>query len=163
METLKDYALSHGAVIRSPASNNPNDSGGMHVPLTLFPSPFPKALFYQARSIQEAFQSLYMNVSNDSEFLGTIVKEMNGADEFTAKIWELYQIVQKEGIAQPLSLGIFRSDYLLDYKNGDISIKQVELNTISASFGGLSSKVSELHRLVINLFTHPPQFLLFYH
>lgn len=49
---------------------------------------------------------------------------------------------------QPLQLGLFRSDYLLHQlsPSDDLSIKQVEFNTISSSFGALSTKVSELHR-----------------
>ena len=44
---------------------------------------------------------------------------------------------------QPLHLGIFRSDYLLhspeDSKEA-VSLKQVEFNTISSSFGALSER-----------------------
>jgi hypothetical protein len=51
---------------------------------------------------------------------------------------------------QPLNLGLFRSDYLLHSPPGsevrDISLKQVEFNTISSSFGPLATKVSDLHR-----------------
>ena len=52
--------------------------------------------------------------------------------------------------AQPLSLGIFRSDYMV-HENPSASqsepeIKQVEFNTIASSFGGLSTKISALHR-----------------
>lgn len=51
---------------------------------------------------------------------------------------------------QPLHLGLFRSDYLLHQpsEGGDapLSIKQVEFNTISSSFGALSQQVSSLHK-----------------
>lgn len=51
-----------------------------------------------------------------------------------------------------LSLGIFRSDYMVhkDPSNLDAKavIKQVEFNTIASSFGGLSTKVSALHKYV---------------
>lgn len=48
---------------------------------------------------------------------------------------------------QPLHLGLFRSDYLLH--TGDeqaFSLKQVEFNTISSSFGPLSDRVAAMHR-----------------
>lgn len=49
--------------------------------------------------------------------------------------------------AQPLHLGLFRSDYLLHTGEGDaLGIKQVEFNTISSSFGPLSEKVAAMHR-----------------
>ena len=48
---------------------------------------------------------------------------------------------------QPLMLGIHRSDYMMhDVGKPSENILQVEFNTISASFGCLSSKVSALHR-----------------
>ena len=50
-------------------------------------------------------------------------------------------------------MGIFRSDYMIhkDPSNLDAKaeIKQVEFNTIASSFGGLSAKVSALHKYVL--------------
>ncbi|CAI5955209.1 unnamed protein product [Closterium sp. NIES-65] len=45
----------------------------------------------------------------------------------------------------PLRLGMHRSDYMLDTVTG--GVLQVELNTISSSFPGLTSRVTDLHRL----------------
>lgn len=49
---------------------------------------------------------------------------------------------------QQLSLGLIRSDYLLNTDpSGNVTgIKQVENNTIAASFGGLAPNVADLHR-----------------
>jgi len=49
---------------------------------------------------------------------------------------------------QNLSLGLFRSDYMVHQAEADATpvIKQVEFNTIASSFGGLSSQTSGLHR-----------------
>ena len=51
----------------------------------------------------------------------------------------------------PLHLGLFRSDYMLHQPTPDesISLKQVELNTIASSFGGLSQRVAGMHRCVV--------------
>lgn len=64
---------------------------------------------------------------------------------------------------QPIFLGILRSDYMLDHDkssgepkseglpdNKNLSIKQVEVNTIAAALGGLGSLMGELHRYFIN-------------
>jgi hypothetical protein len=53
--------------------------------------------------------------------------------------------------SQNLSLGLFRSDYMVHQNTTDAAptIKQVEFNTIASSFGGLSSQTSRLHKLVI--------------
>ena len=63
---------------------------------------------------------------------------------------EIYRTVLSEGIKQRIELGIFRSDYMLHVdSNKGFSIKQVELNTIAASFGFLSEKVCDMHRYVM--------------
>lgn len=55
-------------------------------------------------------------------------------------------------IDQSIELGLFRSDYMVHLDppsstaSSGPSIKQVEFNTIASSFGGLSARVSELHR-----------------
>lgn len=48
---------------------------------------------------------------------------------------------------QSIVLGLNRSDYMLDQReNGTFSLKQIEINTIAASFGGLSSRTPDVHR-----------------
>lgn len=67
--------------------------------------------------------------------------------EFTGKLWSLYLATLKSAQykKQNFRLGIFRSDYLIDKKKGTEQIKQVEFNTVSVSFAGLSEKVDRLH------------------
>lgn len=72
-------------------------------------------------------------------------------DAFTARLLELSKLVHKEGIRQKAYLGIHRSDYMLHEPQADIPsdsqrLLQVELNTISSSFGCISSLTSQLHR-----------------
>ena len=55
--------------------------------------------------------------------------------------------------SKDLSLGLFRSDYMIHADPSESSptpeIKQVEFNTISSSFGGLSSAVTKLHQYLL--------------
>jgi glutathione synthetase len=76
-------------------------------------------------------------------------------DDFIAKLWKVHLAVQAEGYVQKLSLGLFRSDYMVHAPLGTVvpSLKQVEFNTISSSFGGLSPRVASLHS---ELLTSPP-------
>lgn len=68
-------------------------------------------------------------------------------DDFIAQLWKIHRAVKQEGYVQDLSLGLFRSDYMLHVSDEESapSLRQVEFNTISSSFGGLSSKVTQLH------------------
>ncbi|KAK9494598.1 glutathione synthase [Lipomyces doorenjongii] len=149
---LRDWSLSQGLIIRAPTESNAADEASMHVPLTLHPSPFPKNLFDQALGLQTVFNELYAKVADDYEFLTEITKELAGVDDFMSDLWKLYLEVDEisGGVpAQPLTLGLFRSDYLLHTTStAEPSIRQVELNTISASFGGLSSRAADCHRFL---------------
>lgn len=50
---------------------------------------------------------------------------------------------------QALSLGILRSDYLA-HMSEENAIKQVEINTIASSFGGISTHMLPLQRYYPN-------------
>lgn len=64
-------------------------------------------------------------------------------------------------ISQDLSLGLFRSDYMVHLDPSDQyaspTIKQVEFNTIASSFGGLSSQVSALHKYLVSTDAYPAE------
>uniref|UniRef100_A0A672I4R0 Glutathione synthetase n=1 Tax=Salarias fasciatus TaxID=181472 RepID=A0A672I4R0_SALFA len=71
-------------------------------------------------------------------------------DDFTARLFRIHQQVLKEGRSQSVTLGLNRSDYMLDQgEDGTPSLKQIEINTFAASFGGLSSRTPDVHRHVL--------------
>ncbi|KAK3944718.1 putative glutathione synthetase [Diplogelasinospora grovesii] len=152
VEVIKDWSIAHGlAVWPAPAViEEQKPRLAIHAPVTLFPSPFPKSCFEEAKSIQTTYNELYAAIARDEEFLGGLVKEVAGNDEFIADLWDVHVRVKKEGYVQPLALGLFRSDYMVhqDSPTATPQIKQVEFNTIASSFGGLSAKTSDLHRFL---------------
>lgn len=160
----RDYCLSHGMVY--------NDSKGnlQHVPFTLFPSPFPQKLFTAAREVQMDFNLLVHKVSQDYEFTKNALLSTIAADPFTSKLFDIYDKVWQLGNVQPISLGIFRSDYLIDTTGGlhdeccscgnkaedkdvvdSIYIKQVEMNTIALGGISFSCLVPDMHRYLLQL------------
>lgn len=80
-------------------------------------------------------------------------------DEFMARLYKVHLDVKKEGFVQDLSLGLFRSDYMIHVDpsnaNSPPVIHQVEFNTVASSFGGLSTLVSELHRYLLRIGAYP--------
>ncbi|KAK3825225.1 MAG: glutathione synthase [Benniella sp.] len=161
LRTLKDaaldFAFSHSLVVRPPplASKDSNDAaaaaeGVINAPISLFPTPFPVSAFNDAVKIQPLFNQLVHDISQDDVFLKEIMESLSTVDDFVKQLYDLYLVVKKEGIAQPASLGLHRSDYMIHLNPGqefsEAKIKQVELNTISASFGSLSSLTGDLHR-----------------
>ncbi|KAF8984646.1 hypothetical protein BGZ46_007352 [Entomortierella lignicola] len=153
-----DFALSHGLVVRPPVQANDSNSavipsGVINAPVSLFPTPFPVNAFNDAVKIQPLYNQLVHDISQDDEFLREIMESLSVVDDFVKRLYDLYLTVKKEGIAQPASLGIHRSDYIIHLNQGqdfsEAKIKQVELNTISVSFGSLSSLTGDLHRYLL--------------
>ncbi|KAL5519732.1 hypothetical protein ACEPAG_1392 [Sanghuangporus baumii] len=147
------YALSHGLLYlppSSPSSPTPAPTSAIHAPLSLFPSPFPRSLFQNALRFQKIYNVLYARIALDEEFLDSVMGEVAQVDEFTGQLWRSWKKLRDEGITEAC---IFRSDYLLHAPKDSaepISLKQVEFNTISSSFGALSDRASSLHNYLLD-------------
>lgn len=79
-EIVKDWSLANGLTVRPPpavisAKADPAGILATAVPVTLFPSPFPRVCFDQAIAVQKAYNELYASISQDDAFLAHIVKE----------------------------------------------------------------------------------------
>ncbi|KAG6866174.1 hypothetical protein C0991_007724 [Blastosporella zonata] len=145
------YAFSTGLLYLPPAERQPfAPESAIHAPLALFPSPLPRSLFERAKHLQGIYNVLYARIALDEEFLDRIMGTENGVgkvDEFIGQLWTGWKGLRDNGLAQSLHLGLFRSDYLLHTPpNEPPSLKQVEFNTISVSFGSLSERTARLHR-----------------
>jgi glutathione synthase len=76
---VKDWAIQNGLAVRpSPAIVPPGtDSNGVlatNAPVTLFPSPFPRACFQEATALQSIYNELYAAITCDTKWLGNIVE-----------------------------------------------------------------------------------------
>ncbi|KAF4585785.1 glutathione synthetase-like protein [Ophiocordyceps camponoti-floridani] len=151
---VADWSIAHGLVVRPPpslvTSEAAAETAAICAPVTLFPSPFPRRCFDQAKAVQKTYNELYASVSRDEDFLVDMVTQVADGDDFIRNLWQTHLRVKKEGYSQPLSLGLFRSDYMVhedeSTKPPTLQLKQVEFNTIAASFGGLSHRTSLLHQ-----------------
>ncbi|XWW96971.1 hypothetical protein V2A60_004951 [Cordyceps javanica] len=155
VNTIGDWSAANGLMIRPPpaviaAEADPKGIAAINAPVTLFPSPFPRQCFAQALGVQTTYNELYAAVSRNEEFIEDTVKQVIDGDEFIKNLWDVHQKVKAEGYTQSLSLGIFRSDYMVHQDTTTepptFQAKQVEFNTIAASFGGLSYYTSRLHK-----------------
>lgn len=74
-------------------------------------------------------------------------------DDFTRRLWQIYEKVHHEGIVQPVSLAIIRNDFMLDQNKSKqvTQLSQIEINTISCSFGAATCQVSRLHEYTLKL------------
>ncbi|KAG9258020.1 uncharacterized protein F5Z01DRAFT_314407 [Emericellopsis atlantica] len=154
--TIKDWTIANGLTIRPPPNPkaDPNAVTAVSAPVTLFPSPFPRVCFEQGRVVQQSYNELYAAVSRDEKFIEDMVNEVKDGDDFIGQLWNIHLKVKEEGYTQPLSLGLFRSDYMVHQdctsEPPTLQAKQVEFNTIASSFGGLSQQTSGLHKFLAN-------------
>ncbi|XP_061865248.1 glutathione synthetase isoform X2 [Colius striatus] len=146
-----DAALLEGVLMRTAGEPNASDVV-TYAPFTLLPSAVPRALFEQAYAVQQDFNLLVDAISQNKEFLEHTLASTIKVDDFTARLFRIHKQVLEEGLAQSVFLGINRSDYMFDRGlDGTPALKQIEINTIAASFGGLISRTMAVHRRVLQV------------
>ncbi|KAI3357189.1 hypothetical protein L3Q82_015652 [Scortum barcoo] len=150
-DVAKDAALLKGVLMR--IQETPNSSELVtYAPFTLFPTPVSKGAFLQALAVQTHYNTLVDKISQDPDFLHKALTSTITVDDFTARLFGIYQQVLKDGGFQPIALGLNRSDYMLDQgEDGSPCLKQIEINTFAASFGGLSSRMPDVHRQILKV------------
>ncbi|KAK3764185.1 hypothetical protein RRG08_044113 [Elysia crispata] len=157
LEIANDWALSNGIIIK----DSPGSAKAVCAPYSLFPSLVPAPILAQAKSSMTEFSRLMHKVANDHAFLADSLKNVIEVDPFIKGIWRIYQKVREAGIKQPLMLGVFRNDFMMNFKDKSISngvvkpdqleLKQIEFNSIASSFGGLTQQIGNLHKLTLGL------------
>jgi len=164
------YAAANGLQVESKNSNLESSSSSYQcAPISLLPNAFPCQSFQNAQSLAPYFNLLVDKVSRDAEFLNDTLGGEHGViskDEYTKKLLELYNDIyvssndnlddMKPNFAKEADrLGIQRSDYMLNSgtEDGEFELKQVELNTIAASFAGLAVNVAKLHQSMTDRFS----------
>jgi glutathione synthase len=170
------FSSAHGIQVESRRHNSNSDgttssssssSYYQSAPISLLPNAYPKPAFDRAVALAPSFNVLVDRVSRDAPFLQqTLGGSVAQADPFTARLLALYhEIYNNDDTKVPAAiaadrLGIHRSDYMLHKTSSDgndesYSIKQVELNTIAASFAGLSCQVAKLHHYLLQRYDTP--------
>ncbi|KAK2365082.1 glutathione synthetase, chloroplastic [Trifolium repens] len=122
--------------------------GLMHAPFALFPTPFPQSKWNQASDLAPIFNELVDRVSLDAQFLQESLSRTKKVDEFTSRLLDIHSKMLQLNKKEDIRLGLHRSDYMLDDQTK--SLLQIELNTISSSFAGFGSLVTELHRYILS-------------
>ncbi|XP_052118866.1 glutathione synthetase, chloroplastic [Arachis duranensis] len=141
------WASLHGLLVGHKSIQNSGTVPGVglvHAPFALLPNPFPEIHWKQACHLAPLFNELVDRVSLDGKFLQESLSRTKKVDEFTSRLLDIHSKMLEINKKEDIRLGLHRSDYMLDEQTN--SLLQIELNTISSSFAGLSSLVSKLHR-----------------
>jgi glutathione synthase len=136
-----EFALAAG-LLKYAAPGRPQ-----HAPFVLAPCPIPPALNQELEALTAPFNALAWAVSRDIGFLAETLAPAADVDEYTAFVAGLARTPRSQ---QPLELLITRSDYFVaaNPAGGAPHPRQVELNTIAASYPGLAGLIHRLHRQV---------------
>ncbi|CAM0874052.1 unnamed protein product [Alopecurus aequalis] len=144
------WCVVHGLVVgdrENPRSGTIPGVGLVHAPFSLLPTHFPASFWKQACELAPIFNELVDRVSLDGKFLQDSLSRTKQVDDFTSRLLEIHSKMMAVNKKEDICLGLHRSDYMLDSETN--SLLQIELNTISTSFPGLGSLVSELHRTLL--------------
>ncbi|KAJ1799561.1 Glutathione synthetase [Coemansia sp. RSA 2399] len=163
VQAAVDWEATHGLLLKAPKiegqllSNGGSvewlDSALIPAPVSFAPSPVPRKEFEKVVSLQPILNLLFDKISQDHEFLTSTLESIGSADEFTARIFSMYEELHRLDVAKPGVIGIHRSDYLIHAPESEPDsspkAKQVEFNTIASSFASLSSIVGDFHRYML--------------
>lgn len=95
------YALAHGLDYLPPSpAQPPFPSSAIHAPISLLPSPVPRALFYKAQRLQSLYNSLYARIATDDDWLDQVVGAVGQADAFVRRLWQGWKQIREQGIVQ---------------------------------------------------------------
>ncbi|XP_015117252.1 glutathione synthetase [Diachasma alloeum] len=155
VDRAKDWALMHGMGVR-PTSNTTKDII-QFAPFALLPSVFPREEFEDACEIQVILNTLMHRVAHDYKFLKETLEGPIRVDPFTRRLFQIYETVYKEGFTQKVSLGLLRSDLMLDSCcKGNVSLqkpfccwKQVEINTMASGMAWLGPITTKFHQFIL--------------
>ncbi|XP_063988879.1 glutathione synthetase-like [Diachasmimorpha longicaudata] len=155
VDRAKDWALMHGMGVR-PTSNTTKDII-QFAPFALLPSVFPRKEFEDACEIQAILNTLMHRVAHDYEFLKGTLEGVVMVDSFTRRLFQIYENVYTEGFTQKVSLGLLRSDLMLDSRcKENITLqkpfccwKQVEINTMASGMAWLGPITTEFHKFIL--------------
>ncbi len=134
--TAVDIALSHVLLQRT-------ESGRViHCPLMLSPCLITDSLVTQLESLAQPLALLIHRVANNLDFLAEQLQSTAESDPYTGFLLSL--ALESKRRQDTLRFSITRSDYFMTQQ--EEGLRQVEFNTIAASYIGLSEKITEFHK-----------------
>ncbi|KAL3107395.1 hypothetical protein niasHT_012835 [Heterodera trifolii] len=163
----KKWALDNGMII------NPINPGRF-APFSLFPSPFPRALFHKAVDVQKSLQLLYFRAMRDLDFL----KEMHRAQTETNKdVRQTVNFIEncyKGGFKQPLTLFCQRAEFMaheseennenkLELKHHVLSMANAEISPLAQPPNHTDTMVAKALHMAWNEFGNNEAVILFLH
>lgn len=154
---IKDWQINHGSLLKLVKSEQEHSVLSYPVGVSVFPTAFPRIQFNRAVDLQPIYNELYATIAMNEDWLYERTKDLITVEPLARALWEIYQEAQMAGLAQGITAGIFRSDYMLHVDDctqlgsklpSDTTLKQVEFNAYSCSGGSHAKRVADMHRYI---------------
>lgn len=148
VRALYDLAIVSGALVK-PSTEVADSCAALTVNMLAMPTYYPVELFTLGHDVQPGLNTLIDVVSRQHDFLAEALENVLKTDIFTRKLFDIYTEIHNDN-KQTCVIGIHRCDYMLDWNETDdnLALKQIEMNTISCSNMGLSSKLKSFYEYV---------------
>eukprot|EP00048_Salpingoeca_helianthica_P000329 m.40850 g.40850 ORF g.40850 m.40850 type:complete len:485 (+) comp10404_c0_seq3:23-1477(+) len=124
-------------------------------PFSALSTPVPRAAFELGQALQPLFNKLVDRISRDPTFVEQALAKTAANDEFTGHLLEVYHASRGVSPSAHIRMGLIRNDFMLHETDGTVGIRQVEINTISASFAMLSARIAAMHTYLASQLTDP--------
>lgn len=150
LDDIKDWQLNNGSLMKLVQTDQGHTVLSRPIGVSVFPTPFPEGLFCEAQDLQLVFNELYTAVACDEEWLQSTLRDLITVDHFTATLWNIHLAVKECKYVQAISVGHFRSDYMIHQNDPDVSssqklhLKQVEFNSYSCAGASHAQKVTHM-------------------
>lgn len=140
-----ELSESFGCVIRRDAVNG-RYKDVEHIPFAMEPSKIYQTTFESLQATQIVLNKLIHDASADVSFMNDCLHHTAEADDFWGNLLRIYNMVMKN--PNPITLGLHRTDYLLEKDMNSETPRMVEFNTIASSMGGHAENIAEVHRIL---------------
>ena len=124
-----EYCSVKGLLMKS--SPLTEDCEYSHLPVSLFPTPYPLSHYQEAIRLQPALATMVATLVKQPSLIHEVLKYFQEHDPFLKRLVDLSKHYNSQPHKQDLHLLILRSDYMLDTVTD--SLKLVEYNTIAAA------------------------------
>lgn len=143
-----------------PKGTKHEDPHFVHMPVSMFPSPYPAELLNEAIAMQPVLGKIVAGIVRDPKnLIWKVLEEIAEHDDFVkehVKVSKAFAERKASGLCvQDIHMCVLRTDYMLNWPlDLNVQLKMVEYNTTSVGLCSASSKVKIMQTYVENKYKH---------
>ncbi|TNV79883.1 hypothetical protein FGO68_gene7423 [Halteria grandinella] len=141
-----EVAMVKGLSMKSSA--NPAEVAYSHVPISLFPTPYPVEHYENAKQLQNPLEEMIGALVRKPDIIHEVLRYFQEQDPFLKRLVDMSKKYNSpsQKFRQNYHSLILRSDYMIDAPTN--SLKLVEYNTIASSLSSHCQNVKKIQQLI---------------